>query len=324
MTANTLLYLSREHVAQCLTLSETITAVEDALRQLGTGAAQQSSKISLTPTLHPGSIKAMSAYLPTPTSIVVTKNYAFYPHNRQYGKPSVPALIVLMDPATGQPLAIMDGTLITAWRTAATSGIAAKYLANPDSHTVGIIGAGVQGESHLQALYELFPLEHVKVMDAQPIYRHAYAKKMQQQLDISVHPVSTYREAVQNTDIVVTATTGQGSFVHPSWLRPGTTILKVGSHRELAPSLLQHLDKIVVDSWQHTATVAPEIRDAPLTRDDIHAELAEIVIHLKEGRLHPSECILFISLGMAIEDAGAAYLAYHNAQDLNVGVELAL
>jgi ornithine cyclodeaminase/alanine dehydrogenase-like protein (mu-crystallin family) len=266
----------------------------------------------------------MSAYLSAPTSIVATKNYAFYPRNRQHGLPSVSALIVLMDPATGQPLAVMDGTLITAWRTAATSSVAAKYLANPDSKTVGIIGAGVQGESHLQALHELFPLEQVKVMDDHSASRHAYAQKMQQQLHISVTPVPTYREAVQDTDIVVTATTGQGSFVHPSWLRSGTTILKVGSHRELAPSLLQHLDKIVVDSWQHTAATAPEIRDAQLTRDDIHAELAEIVTHQKKGRLHPSERILFISLGMAIEDAGAAYLAYRKAQLLNVGIELDL
>ena len=212
MTTPSLLYLSRAHVAQCLSLSETIHAVEAAFQQSGTGAAQQSPKITLSPSSQTGSIKAMSAY----------------------------------------------------------------------------------------------------------------AKKMQQQLCISVTPVPTYREAVQDADIVVTATTGQGSFVHPSWLRSGTTILKVGSHRELAPSVLQHLDKIVVDSWQHTAATTPEIRDAQLTRDDIHAELAEIVTHQKKGRLHPSERILFISLGMAIEDAGAAYLAYRKAQHLNVGIELDL
>jgi ornithine cyclodeaminase/alanine dehydrogenase-like protein (mu-crystallin family) len=170
----------------------------------------------------------------------------------------------------------------------------------------------------------LFPLEQVKIIDDQPLARQAYARKMRRQLHISVTPVPTYREAVHEADIVVTATTGNGSFVHPSWLRPGTTIFKVGSHRELALSLLPHLDKIVVDSWQHTATTAPEIRDAQLTRDDIHAELAEIVMHRKEGRLHPSERILFISLGMAIEGAGAVYLAYRKAQHLNVGFELAL
>jgi ornithine cyclodeaminase/alanine dehydrogenase-like protein (mu-crystallin family) len=291
---------------------------------LGTGAAQQSSKITLTPPPHTGSVKAMSAYLPAPTAIVATKNYAFYPDNRQYGLPSVPALIVLMDPVTGQPLAVMDGTLITAWRTAATSSVAAKYLANPDSNTVGIIGAGVQGESHLQALYELFPLEHVKVMDEQSVSRHAFASIMGQQLDLAVQPVPTYREAVQDVDIVVTATTGHGAFVQASWLRPGTTVLKVGSHRELASSLLHQLDKIVVDSWQYTAESAPEIRDMQLRRDAIHAELPEIVLHQKEGRQQPSERILFISLGMAVEDAGAAYLAYRNALHLHLGVELEL
>ena len=80
----------------------------------------------------------------------------------------------------------------------------------------------------------------------------------------------------------------------------------------------------MVDSWQHTATTSPEIRDAQLTRDDIHAELADIVICRKKGRLAPSERILFISLGMAIEDAGATYLAYRKAQHLNVGIELTL
>jgi ornithine cyclodeaminase/alanine dehydrogenase-like protein (mu-crystallin family) len=324
MSSKTLLYLSREHVAQCLTLSETIIAVETALHQLGTGVAQQSPKITLTPPPHAGSVKAMSAYLPAPTGIVATKNYAFYPDNRQYDLPSVPALIVLMDPVTGQPLAVMDGTLITAWRTAATSSIAAKYLANPDSNTLGIIGAGVQGESHLHALYELFPLEHVKVMDEQSVYRHAFASNMGQQLGLAVQPVPTYHEAVQDVDIVVTATTGHGSFVQASWLRPGTTVLKVGSHRELASSLLHQLDKIVVDSWQHTAGSAPEIRDMQLRRDAIHAELPEIVLHQKEGRQQPSERILFISLGMAVEDAGAAYLAYRNARHLHLGVELEL
>jgi len=121
----------------------------------------------------------MSAYLSAPTSITATKNYAFYPHNRQHGLPSVPALIVLMDPATGQPLAVMDRALIIAWRTAATSSVAAKYLANPDSKIVGIIGAGVQGESHLQALLELFPLKQVTVMDDHAPSRRAYARKMQ-------------------------------------------------------------------------------------------------------------------------------------------------
>jgi ornithine cyclodeaminase/alanine dehydrogenase-like protein (mu-crystallin family) len=324
MTSPTILYLSRAHVAQCLTLTATINAVEAAFRQLGTGAAQQSSKLTLTFPPHSGSIKAMSAYLSSPTPIVATKNYALYPNNRQYGLPTVPALIVLMDPATGCPLAIMDGTLITAWRTAATSGVAAKYLANPDSQTVGIIGAGVQGESHLQVLHELFPLTQVRVMDDQPVCRQAFARKMQHQLGLAIQPVATYRDAVQDADIIVTATTGHGSFVHASWLHPGATILKVGSHRELAQSVLKHVDKIVVDSWQHTSISAPEIRDSHLTRDDIHAELAEIVIRQKEGRFSPSERIVFISLGMAVEDAGAAYLAYCHAQRQHVGVELPL
>jgi ornithine cyclodeaminase/alanine dehydrogenase len=199
-----LLYLSQSEVASLgVTITEIIDAVEKMFEEKAAGRVEMPPK----PGIHPqpdAFIHAMPAYIPAMKSAGI-KWVSGFPENYQRGLPYVSGLIVLNNAETGLPLAVMDCVWITAQRTAAASAVGAKYLARPDAGTVGILGCGVQGRSHLPALHTLFPLRRVMAYDTDATARESYASSMSEELDLEVVAVDEPRQAVTGCDIVVTA-----------------------------------------------------------------------------------------------------------------------
>lgn len=323
MKENKILYLSEEDVQKCLTVKDTVEAVEDGIRLLGQGKAIQPPKIYMELNKYSGKysgfVKPMIAFVDEPMHVSATKNFTFFPANRKQGMPTVLATIILNEPQTGVPLAIMGGTWITGARTAAATAVAAKYLAKQDSKVVGIFGAGLQGETHLLALNEIFRIKSVRIADVSKEYQTKFIKKMGKKLGIEVIPVDNNEQAVRGADIVITVTSGSDVLVKKEWVEPGMFIAKVGSYQEVDSSIIKAADKFVVDWWEYVSHRVPEITQANTKREDVYAEVAEVVSGVKKGREDNTEKILYISIGMGVEDAAVALLAYQRAQKLGVG-----
>lgn len=322
MSEKELLYLSQKDVQACLSMKETVEEVEKAIKLLAEGKAVQPPKIYMTIPDHHGFIKPMTAYI-TSMGVSASKIFAFFPDNPQkYGKPTVHATVVLNDGLTGVPIAIMDGTWITALRTAASSAIAAKYLAKSNSHVVGMIGAGVQGMTHLEALGIVHRIEEVRAFDVIPKVKERYVNLMGSK-GFNIKPVSSYKEAVLGSDIVVTCTVGDEVMVKSEWFTPGMFIAKIGSYQELDTKVITDADKVVVDWWEYVSSRVKELNQLKsknlFDRRNIYAELHEVVGGQKPGREKSDEKIVFISLGMGVEDLAAAMYAFRRAKELGLG-----
>ena len=205
MSANQLLYLSQAQVADAgLTMAEIIDAVATAFQEKGHGRVEMPPK----PGIHPGDgdnfIHAMPAYIGAMRSAGV-KWVSGFPDNQKQGLPYITGLLILNDTETGLPLSVMDCVWITAMRTAAATAVGARYLARPDSAVVGILGCGVQGRSHVEALNELFPLRQVMAYDVNAAAARRFAAEMSARFDLLVDVVTEPRAAVGGCDIVVTA-----------------------------------------------------------------------------------------------------------------------
>jgi alanine dehydrogenase len=225
------------------------------------------------------------------------------------------ATLIYSDPATGYPLAVMDAMDITAYRTGATAAIASKYLARPDSSTLGLIGAGQQACAQLMAHAELFRLKKVKVFDISPAAVERFIKSFPQ------YPVEagSLQEAAA-ADIVCTLTTAREPFLKRQWVLPGTHINAVGADgpgkQELDPSILKEAMVVVDDLKQAVAggEVNVPISQGLLKVGQIHATLGEIIIGQKPGRKDRHSITVFDSTGLAIEDIAVAKMIYEKAR----------
>jgi len=323
MKEDEILYLSQKDVKKCLTVREAIEAVEEGIRLLGQGKAVQPPKIYMEldkySDKYSGFIKPMIAFVDEPMNVSATKNFTFFPENRKHGRPTVLATIILNDPQTGVPLAIMDGTWITGVRTAAATTIAAKYLAKQSSGVVTIFGAGLQGRTHLEALNEVFKIESVRVADVSEEYRTQFAGEMGEKLGLDIIPTDDREQAVRGADIVITITTGNEVLVKKEWVEPGMFIAKVGSYQEIDFGILGAVDKLVVDWWEYVSHRVPELTKTDTKREDVYAELAEVVSGRKKGRESNTEKILFLSIGMGVEDVAVALHVYQRAKEIGIG-----
>jgi thiomorpholine-carboxylate dehydrogenase len=231
------------------------------------------------------------------------KLVTFYPPNAQRGIPTHMATIFLVDPETGAPLAVMDGTLITEMRTAAVSAAATKLLAAPNAKILAILGSGVQARSHVEALRLVRPFEEIRVWSPTAEHAEKFAKT------IGAKAMSA-EEAVCAADVIVTATNSKMSILHGAWLKPGCHVNAVGAcrpdWRELDDRAMQNV--ILVDSRE---AALKESGDVILSGATIYAEIGEALA----GKIAPraNETTIFKSLGMAVEDITAAMLVYRSA-----------
>jgi len=248
------LILSEEDAKKVLSLEEVTDAVESAFRMRGLGHAQMPSKQYLFLNKYNGDLRTMPAYLEE-NDVVAVKVVNSHPENRKrHGLPAVMATIILIDPRTGAPKAIMGGTWITALRTGAAGAIAAKYLANPKPKTIGFVGAGTQARTQLMGLQLVFrTIEEVRVWDLNEKAALYYAEEMKMKCNQAfIYSVKGIKEAVQGADIIVTATPSRKPLVSADWVDEGTHINCIGADapgkQELDPAILIK-SKIVVDDW---------------------------------------------------------------------------
>jgi ornithine cyclodeaminase/alanine dehydrogenase len=228
-------------------------------------------------------------------------------------------VIVLSDAENGYPLSVMDSIEITIQRTGAATAVAAKYLARPDSRTLTIVGCGNQGRVSLMALSKLFAFEVVFAYDVVPGLSGKFADELSARSSLRVAAVETLADALKESDVVVTSTPSKQAFVRREWIRPGTFIAAVGADnddkQELETELLAQ-NKTVVDVVEQAATIGDThhaIASGVMTRNDVHAELGEVVAGRKAGRSSIEEIIIFDSTGMALQDVIVAAAVYEKA-----------
>ncbi|MED4571572.1 ornithine cyclodeaminase family protein [Brevibacillus agri] len=277
-----------------------------------------------------GRIMTMPSYLGGDLDVAGVKWIPSMPQNPQkYGQPRASAVIILADPNNGFPLAVMDGTIVSAMRTGAATGVAAKYLARPDSSVVGVIGAGVQSRTQIMAINGVFQnqLKQVKVYDLNEEKTKKFADEMSRELNLDVVPVESAEAAIRDSDIVVTATMSTFPYVKGEWLKEGAFHSEI-SFWDTAPEELVNYNKIVVDDFEQVSHHGVDVsyravRDGFISEGDIH-ELGKIIIGEQAGRSHEQEKILFNPIGMSIHDVSEAYRVYQNAVKLGIGQKLSL
>jgi ornithine cyclodeaminase/alanine dehydrogenase-like protein (mu-crystallin family) len=324
MTDHQILYLSQADVTKVdLDMATVINLLETAFREKGAGKVEMPPKPGVH-TMPDAFIHAMPAFIPALKSAGI-KWVSGYPENYKRGLPYITGLLILNDVETGIPYAVMDCAWITAYRTGAASALAAKYLARSDSKTAGILACGVQGRTNLEALKVLFLIERVYAYDILPDVQQKYVADMSAKLGIEVIGVQAPRQAVVNSDLVVTS----GPILkHPTptiqkdWLQPGVYGSAVDFDSYWTGEALSQMDRISTDDhaqYQYYKSVG-YFQSTP----DPYADLGEIVAGLKPGRQNPSERTLAINLGLAMDDMAVAPEIYRRATALGIGTWLTL
>jgi len=315
-------------VKDLLSLSEVVEAVESAFEQKGLGRVQMPAKIYLYYRDYGGDLRTMPAFLEG-LGVSAVKIVNVHPKNpTENGLPTVMAIITLIDPATGAPIAIMGGTTITDMRTGAAGGIAAKYLARKNSRVIGLVGAGAQARTQLMGLLEVYKtLKEVRVWSRTEDTKRKFVAETQQAYGDSfqVVPAKSVRKAVEGADIVVTTTPSRKSLLMNDMVSPGMHINCIGADavgkEELDPNILKRA-KIIVDDWEqasHSGEINVPLSRGILTKHNIWAEIGDIVAGLKSGREREEEITVFTSTGLAVQDAVTAQIAYSKAISANVG-----
>ena len=318
------LYLSRADVAAAgLGVSAMIGLLETAFREKGHGRVEMPPK----PGIHPqpdAFLHAMPAYIPAMKSAGI-KWIGGYPANAARGLPYITGLLVLNDVETGVPYAVMDCTWITAYRTAAASALSARYLARPDSRTVGILACGVQGRSNLEALAALFPVARVFAYDIRRDVQDQFVTDMGALLGVDVVGVGNPKAAVVESDLVVTSgpiLKQPTPSIEAGWLPPGSFASAVDFDSYWTGAALAEFDKVTTDDlaqFRYYKAVG-YFQQTP----DPCSDLGEIVAGLKPGRERADERTLAVNLGLALDDMAVAPEVYRLARQRGLGTWLPL
>lgn len=314
-------------------MRDAIDVVERAFVDYSAGRTDVPARVIITQEDTHGTTLFMPGYIPESGALAI-KIASVHTSNSQRKLPLINAIAVLLDSDTGQVLSVMEAGYLTALRTGAASGVATRYLARPDAHTVAIFGAGVQSHAQLSAACTTRPVERAFIYDHSPEHTRRFIVRMREQLGVGIQllPASCPTQAVNEADIICTATT---SF-HPVFdgidVKPGVHINAIGSYtpemQEIDCTTLGRASKIVVDTRLGALAEAGDIlvalRQGVIQLSDIYAEIGEIVAGDKNGRLDEQEITYFKSVGSAVQDVAVAQAVYKEAVKQNLGSEIAL
>jgi alanine dehydrogenase len=319
------LLLSRSDVNSLLTFAECIDAVEKVFRWQGEGRLPGPGILGVA-TPH-GGLHVKAGLLPADRSYVVAKLNTNFPGNRQqFGLPTIQGVIVVYAAENGYPLAVLDSIEVTLKRTAAATAVAAKYLARPDSCIATICGCGEQGRAQLHALRTVLPLKKTFAFDLDALVAKNFASELGSELNLEIEPVHELGRAIRQSDVCVTCTTSRKFLVRQQDVPPGIFIAAVGADneqkQEIEPALMAS-SKVVADSLEQCCTIGDlhhAISEKVMRREDVYAELAQIVARQKPGRTAKNEIVIFDSTGVAIEDAVSAAAVYEKACAARIGI----
>jgi ornithine cyclodeaminase/alanine dehydrogenase len=324
MAEQRMLYLSRADIEKvALDMPTILKLLEEAFKEKGNGKVEMPPKPGIH-TMPDAFIHAMPAFIPSLHSAGI-KWVSGYPENFKRGLPYITGLLILNEDETGIPYAVMDCTWITAYRTGAATGLAAKYLARPNSEVAAILACGVQGRTNLEALASIFPLKRAYAYDILPEVQAKFITEMKKKFKFEILPAKSPKEAVMASDLVVTS----GPILkHPTptiekdWLKPGGFGSAVDFDSYWTGPAMAQMDRISTDdhaqfeyyreSGYFSQTPAP------------YADLGQLATGQKPGRGSDKERNLAINLGLAMDDMAIAPEIYRRAMAKEIGTWLPL
>ena len=321
--------LSRKDIEGFFSMRMCMEAVEKAFADLATGNATMPQRTPIGVPDHHGVALFMPAHIKSLGALGAKVVTVYKDNVAMHGLPTVLGTIILLDEATGFPVALMDGGYLTAMRTGAVSGVATKYMARPEAAVAALFGTGVQAFTQVLGVHEARPLKKLLAYSIDPTEaRQRFAHKITEQTGVTVELVDDPAAAMARADIVILATTAATPIVDGRWFAPGTHINGVGSHapkmREL-DSLTVQKSRIVCDL---TGACKAEAGDLIIPADasewawdTVAGDLGEVIIGKVPGRTSGDEITLFKSVGLAIQDMSAARVVFDEAVKRGIGTE---
>ncbi|WP_405009079.1 ornithine cyclodeaminase family protein [Kitasatospora sp. NBC_01539] len=328
-----MLVIGRSQVEALLDTDTLIDALAAAMADLSAGRASAPDRVAATVPEQDGLLAAMPGYVPS-VGMLMAKLVSLFPRNAGTPLPTHQAVIVVFDPRTGEPAALLDGAAITAARTAACSALSARLLARPDATVLAVLGTGVQARSHARAMCRVRPIRQIRVAGRDQAKAATLAGELAASLEAEVRAVATYAEALDGADIAAAATHAVEPVVRRSWLAPGVHVTSVGFNpagREVDDATVAEA-LVCVESRQ--AALAPfpagsndllaPIRAGVVSAGHVHAELGELVAGTRPGRSSAEQITLYKSVGVSVQDAAAAALVVGAARERGVGERITL
>jgi alanine dehydrogenase len=320
-----MLVLSETQVQSLIDVDELIAALEQAHVQYSTGRAVMPVRLVVPLPQIQGRITSMPGFLGDDRALGM-KVVTYFQENPKQDLPAILGSILLFSSDTGKLIAVMDGSYITAIRTACASAVATKALANSKTPVLGILGAGVQARSHIQALSRVRKIAQIKIYSPSGSSAAAIQKDFELKTGVEIELAQSPEEAFRDADLVVTASTAKTPIVKAEFLKSGAHINAVGSHRpdmrELDGATVARA-KVLVDSREaimaECGDILLAIEEKSIGSDHIHGEIGEVLAGSKAGRSSADEITLYKSVGIAIQDVAAANLVYRKALEQKVG-----
>jgi ornithine cyclodeaminase len=321
-----ILVLDSRQIRELLPMTECIELMADALSALARGEVYQPLRTIIRPPEARGLLGLMPAYRAGEQGAFGLKAICVFPENPAKGKDAHQGAVMLFSRETGELLALMNASEITAIRTAAVSAVATRLLAREDAQQLGIIGAGVQARTHLAALGAVRPVRRARVACRNIEHAEQLAREMQAKCSFSIEAVRTNEDAVREADVIVTATSSLEPVIDKDWISPGAHVNAIGTHspnsREI-DSATMAAARIFVDRRESALNESGDYllaaKEGLVSPESIVGEVGELLIGAKTGRTSSTEITLFKSLGLAIEDVVSADYLYHKAKAQQAG-----
>jgi ornithine cyclodeaminase/alanine dehydrogenase-like protein (mu-crystallin family) len=310
-----MLVLTRAQVRELLDLDLLLDALERAFVELSAGRTSVPPRIAAN--TERGFLAAMPGYA---DGVLETKLVSVFPDNHAAGLPSHQATIAVFDDETGSPLALLDGTEITAARTGASSAVSARALARDDARVLAVLGAGVQGRSHIEAARRVRDFDEIRVASRNAEHARTLAE------EAGGVAVDSFEEAVRGADVVCACTDASEPVLSGDWLSAGAHVTSVGASRD-GPEL----DRATVTAGLLAVESRVAFEPYPAGAHELQrldpesaVELGEVLAGTREGRTSREQITVYKSMGHAVEDAAAAGLVYRKAQEQGIGTEVEL
>lgn len=321
-----ILILSHDEVLKLLPIKECIPVMREALIALAAGKVHQPLRTIIRPLDANGAMGLMPSYVSGDAAAFGLKAICVFPGNPAQGKDSHQGGVLLFSAETGELLAMMNASAITATRTAAVSGVATDLLARVDACNLAILGSGVQARSHLVAMSEVRPIKRCRIASRHIEHARNFAEEMRQDFSFPLEPVETVAGALEDADLIVSATNAVEPIVKREWISAGAHLNLVGAcfptTREVDSETMAAAS-LFVDRRESILNEAGDYlfaaRDGLIGPNHIRAEVGEVLKGDKPGRTSPEEITCFKSLGIAIEDLAAAEYLYRKAKKQKVG-----
>ncbi|MBP2097660.1 ornithine cyclodeaminase family protein [Enterococcus rivorum] len=325
-----MLLLSQTDIVKHFSMNEAIDATKQALKTYSEGQAVVPLRTNVGVASHNGQSLFMPAYVGSDVDAFGMKIVSVYPDNVDKNLPSVPATVIVLNPATGIVDAVMDGTYLTQLRTGAVQGAATELLARKDAEIGALIGTGGQAASQLEAMLTVRNLKEVRVFSRNIEHAETFAKKMAERFDCKIFATKTCQECVENADIITTVTTSNLPTFKAEWIKPGAHINGMGSYtpdmQEMPKEILQKADAIVFDTTDGVLEEAGDflipLKEGSINKDNFKGELGQLILGEISGRKSETDITIFKSVGSAVLDVVAGQAIVKKAKALGFGTEI--